>query len=130
MSNGTEDYRSQPDRGTVTRTWLAENNEIAARIPRGKSTPKTRLAVAAREYQIAAEALGNNLDPAVMAEIVAEEEALGVTGRSFPWLRWNRKHEELYAAGRVLEHAIQEARFGRVTGNCGSKWTGNLRRIP
>jgi hypothetical protein len=100
----------------VSREWLRNSNKLAKRIPRkGYVTPEAELAIAAAEYSKAAHQLGMDIDPASIDRMRADFGAPGrPSGMSFEALRWDRKHEALFAAGRTLEVAIQVARFGKV----------------
>lgn len=115
----------------VTREWLRDNNAIAARIPRGRSTPATRLELAAQEYERAAAvalkgpglaydsgfSLADVLGVADQRTPPALDSSDGAVATRKDVNRWGRWAQAAYGAGRAYERAIQEARFGRMYGN-------------
>jgi len=125
--HSTEWHRAGRRESPITREWLAHNNELAKRIPRGRSTPDSRLALAVAEYEqmsrtainVSSRASSGDAQDALGPEF--REAALRSRGSDS-----GGRHEEegfgrwtqaAYGAGRAYERAIQEARFGRMYGN-------------
>jgi hypothetical protein len=119
------DFNPRAD-GIVPQEWLAENNRIAAAIPRGGCTPAGTLRAAVREYNHLAQALGGNIDASGGIRALEFETGLDLRGSTlhdsdgvggvrvdYSRLYWDKLHSDLFGAGRALERAIQEARFGR-----------------
>ena len=100
----------------ITPDWIRANNVVAARIPRGASTPQSRLEEAACEYESRARtALNITSAPTEVVEIrEAHRDRSGESGGRFEVETFGRWTREAYGAGRAYERAIQEARFGRV----------------
>lgn len=121
--NPTYDPAPALSEGSVSPDWLRRNNEIAARIPRGESTPASRLEAARREYEVACGAIGSSFNPHASAgrgfspaagrpspEDYGSDKAGGVERPDTSPLYWSYGYEAAYGAGRAYERAIQEAR--------------------
>ena len=99
--------------------WLRESSHLAAAIPRGQSTPASRLAVAVAEYESMAARLGpiampRKRRPAVAIGPGATRTLAATEGEGYlpPSSEESDLRLELvvYGLGRALERSVQEAR--------------------
>lgn len=120
---GATVYTEANELGAPTAAWLQENNRIAAAIPRGTSTPESRRAYLQGEYERLAgwrmavwsttpdKRPANNAAPQGEATRFPQSDYSG-GGTEFE--AFDAFVKAAYGAGRALERATQEARFGRV----------------
>jgi len=112
----------------ITTAWLRGNTAVAASIPRGNSTPDSRLFAALQEYEYISrisiqmgepdrggEALSSELGE--FAPAPRPDRGSDDRGGRLEVSRWGRRTRDTYGAGRAYERAIQEARWGRAYSN-------------
>ena len=113
---------------SVSRAWMIKNNDVAARIVRGASTPESRRDVAQYEYEARAARLGKRvawlmpvpkqkLAPGCSRTLPVDSDTQAYVSDSV--ISADHGVSDLYGAGRALERAIQEARFPGVQVNVG-----------